>query len=688
MQENDSQQSQAAGTSRSRRVPWLFCCFLAALALVAYFKTLHNAALLHHVPNAYSDPLLDNTLLASQSLWPRIFTGDLLLATGGDYRPVGYALFAAIHLAFPDAGPVFWHVVLLLIHLAAGLVVFATMRRLVSALAAAGWAAVYLVHPGFLFLLNDVNSIYILWGLLFGALTLWLYTLSLARSTVVYRTLSVVLFLVAVFTFPPALIAPAFVCIIGLFHERHPVGTSVGLVYAFLIASVASIWAVPASLTLVGLLLLAAIFGAASGSRRSKFLGVGGALIPYLLVAVLRLAVSASVEVRPVFRVALTELQESGLLRVLQPAFAVRTMVFGSPLYLVALAGVSLAPLLLLIRARHRKVMVAGGLAALVCITVAGGVTYRNNVTYWSAMLRHRPRSVPVEVNMAEALIEAGQYGEARELLMHLRYEEKVGGLARDTVNVGLGRAYEGLGNDKVAGYYIFPRGSWWRAKIMKNLICHTADFAFRLGYISVAEHFWACSLVIDPYDVRLYNNLGRALIYKNFFRAARKHFEHTLSMQPENATALYYLSFLADVAKDKPARGHYASRWREVTGAAGEPDFSPIFDGFSFDKEKVQQWFSGRPLSLLQQEDAVRIILHDEEYVFWEVPLEVGRYFLRRGDYAAAEENLQVAYELSSQSPTVARALEDLHAARDRQGRLPAQENTWKDPPDAVYPQ
>ena len=61
---------------------------------------------------------------------------------------------------------------LLAIHVATGLVVFFVLPTLVEDLVAAMLTAAYVCHPLLAPFLNDVNTIYILWGLLFSALTL------------------------------------------------------------------------------------------------------------------------------------------------------------------------------------------------------------------------------------------------------------------------------------------------------------------------------------------------------------------------------------------------------------------------------------------------------------------------------------------------------------------------------------
>ena len=117
-------------TARFR--PALYVGVLIGVALIAYGPGLGNQALLHHVPSDVTDPVLDNPMLRSLALWPKIFTGEFLISTGGHYRPLGYALFALANSTWPDAGAAPWHLATLALHLAAAGLLFVTLRMLAA----------------------------------------------------------------------------------------------------------------------------------------------------------------------------------------------------------------------------------------------------------------------------------------------------------------------------------------------------------------------------------------------------------------------------------------------------------------------------------------------------------------------------------------------------------------------------
>ena len=89
-----------ASPAGSRRLG-LSAVVLIVLTCLAFGNTLGNSALLRHTPDAYRTPLLANAMLRSRVLLPKVFTGEFLLTTHGEYRPAGYALFGLINGALP-----------------------------------------------------------------------------------------------------------------------------------------------------------------------------------------------------------------------------------------------------------------------------------------------------------------------------------------------------------------------------------------------------------------------------------------------------------------------------------------------------------------------------------------------------------------------------------------------------------
>jgi tetratricopeptide (TPR) repeat protein len=373
----------------------------------------------------------------------------------------------------------------------------------------------------------------------------------------------------------------------------------------------------------------------------------------------------------PLFHDILRKLgQDDGVLtRQFEPWFVSRQMLAGSTLNIVCLILAGLIPAALLFRKEARPAAIGVVSALMLIATLQSNRHYRDSVRYWQWMDETRPGRPEIQLNLAGAYIDRGEWRRARDLLMHLRYEMRLGGLLSAAANAKLGEAYAGLGDDKLAGAYFLRIGSAEEVpnEEMKHPLMAAGDFFFRLGYVSSAEHYWACATVQDPYDVRLYNSLGRALMYRNFFRAAASYFRFVLSRDGDDVTALYHLAFVADVLGDDGETEHCSERWKAVTGSEHDIDFQPILDGYKFEREKVREWFADIPLVMAAfgtPVDGNRYVLRYEgkDYSFWEMPLDVGKYLAERGKHSAAAEYLQLAFLANPDSKEAAQMLVDIH--------------------------
>ena len=689
MKANDADTSTPADGPRKRYVPVVVCLMvLLALGIGAYADSFGNKALFHHVPDVFGTPILDDTLFRSSELLPKIFSKELLQTTYGEYRPLGYALFAVINRVMPRDACWPWHVVMLGIHFLAAAAVLLLLRLLVRDVIAVALAGLYMLHPLFTPILNDVNVIYFAWGMLFSVLTLWLYLVYLEKDDALCLLLSILCFAAATFTFGHAVLIPAFLLLLALFHRNSPRCAVAMLVYLTLAACLGGIARVPIGLTLGGLALLVVIVGVGIGSRKKDYLQVVKTLPPYLLIlGLFHLAIAPGVKPSPLVQFVLRGLHQSDLDRPLQLWFVGRQMLSSFPVVLGIIAA-ALMPLAFLLKRTARYVVLVIFLGLLFLATAYGNLNYRDDVTYWGNLSKDCLDQPAMRLNLVAAYLrqapsqKAGrrvQYLEkARDHLLYLKHEARARGLVGYVVDAELGRAYAGLGNDKVAGYhFLFTEKFAWGLKVMNNRLDATAEFCMRAGFISEAEHHWSCGLVLKPYDVRLYNNLGLALIRKNFLRGGMKYLRRGLLFEPDNPTALCYLAFAARELGDERAYNKYLSRWQSVTGGDIGPHFKRLKDAFTFDRARMMEWFSPEPMNLFQQiawnydeklvETPYAMKFRGKRYEFSEVPLEIGKYFMRRGKYAEARPHLELSYKLNPDSEETDRLLKE---TRERSNR------------------
>ncbi len=348
------------------------------------------------------------------------------------------------------------------------------------------------------------------------------------------------------------------------------------------------------------------------------------------------------------------DLKAFGLDQPFRPWAVGQTTLFGSPVNIVSVMVATLLPGLLLLRKRFIHLAIIISLGFLLFATVRWNPNYRDDTTYWERLNKAYPNRVPLQFQLAEVYLHQQHWQEALDILMGIKYEANIPHQFHDIVSIKVGRACAGLGKDKVAGYFFLLPGGTPVFVGTKHCLMAKGEFWFHLGYPSTGENCWASALVYDPYDVRLYNSLGRGLVYKNFFKAAAKHFRHTLSLQPNNPTALYYLAFISQLRGADKDYERYCQRWQAVTNSNGQVSFQRIYDGFNFQRDKTRRWFSGDPLTLAwytreasrAQANPYVVVAGTETHKFAEVPLEIGKYFIRQGNYRAAVRHLLTSYQ------------------------------------------
>ncbi|MCK5381906.1 MAG: tetratricopeptide repeat protein [Candidatus Latescibacteria bacterium] len=150
----------------------LMAMLLAVGLLIPSGGSLHAPTFIAHEESVLRLPLLDS--------WrniPLIFSRDFLIFTDGQFRPMSYALLAAVRTFVPVENILFWRLWLLAFHGLNALLVFSLVRRFSkhpwSAVLA---AAIFALHPLSSLVINDINAFHYVLGLTFylGALCCYL----------------------------------------------------------------------------------------------------------------------------------------------------------------------------------------------------------------------------------------------------------------------------------------------------------------------------------------------------------------------------------------------------------------------------------------------------------------------------------------------------------------------------------
>jgi tetratricopeptide (TPR) repeat protein len=286
---------------------------------------------------------------------------------------------------------------------------------------------------------------------------------------------------------------------------------------------------------------------------------------------------------------------------------------------------------------------------------------YTDDVKYWEEMneMTNRQNNV-VKLNLSKAYLKARRFDLAKKMLFHLKYENENHGLIDDIINTELGEIYFAHKKYKLAGYYFLkkPKKCFPGAdKIAKERLKKIGDFLFAIGFLSYAENRFACDVVLDPYDIELLKRLGKVLIYKNFFRAAGKYFEKVLEYDENNDSAIYYLAFISKMIGDKERYDIFQRKWKKITNNRADIDFQEIYDHYGYDKVRIQEYLSSDPVSLFLTGKTRFDYLYKYKgkvYNFWEVPLEIGRYFYNQKKYETSINYLLYAHKLNKKDKEI----------------------------------
>ena len=669
-------------TAEAKRRSPLWPAALGVLAAVAYANSVGNTALMHHEPDAFSDSVLDNGLLRGSATLPEIFSSKLLLATRGEYRPLGYALLATFASFVGTDAERAWHLLSIGLHLATALALLLLFRALLRTSEAFGLAAAYLTLPLFVPLVNDVNLAFLLWGHLFCGLTL-LWFLGYLRSPRwrhLYLLASAVAYAGALLSFCHAAAVLPLLVMVELLHARHGRAAAVALWLGAATMAAAVFAGVSVPVVAAALTIFVVVAAGAVVPARGDYGRLALHVAPFLLLLGGSVALSHEVSPPRIYEVALDLLEGSDLLAPSSADFAVRLALGSSILVPLSVLLAALMPLALLPRKPSFATIGMLGSVVLFCAaTLLSNRRYADDVGYWAHVAEQQPDRSSVEVNLAQALLASGEARRAGEILLGLKYasSEALPQAMFDTVGWKLGRVFEALGDDKIAGFYYFrvsePPAQLWHLKIMKNILREAGEFALRAGYLSCAEHYWAGGLVIDRYDPRLYTLLGRALIYKNFFRAAGRHLDRALELEPGEEVALYHRAFVAEAIGDRGSLSAFERQWKQAKGVEQAIDFGPLRRGFSFERDRMLTWFTADPFYFAKAAKRVDgnpfLLTYDgRTHSFAEVPLVIGSFLLEHEHFDKATGYLEYARHAA---PGMPQPVSQLVRAYEKLGRF-----------------
>ena len=224
---NPASEMPVTGTDRSR--PWV----IAALAVVvasALFAVTFNA----HTFLESSDCVLRLPLLAHVKHVPEIFGQHFMAFTGGQYRPLPYALLAVARTFVSADHAVFWHVWLVGFHVLNAMLVYTVARHFTRREGPALLVlAVFLLHPLGAAFGNQVNLFPDVLGGSFYLGSLACYLAWARRRRFHLYALALVLFVGGLLSSHVLLTLPVLILLYGLFYERTPAVRSIARVLPF-----------------------------------------------------------------------------------------------------------------------------------------------------------------------------------------------------------------------------------------------------------------------------------------------------------------------------------------------------------------------------------------------------------------------------------------------------------------------
>jgi len=649
------------------------------IGFIFSFLTVKNKALFFHPTSLYTDSLPQISLLGSKKLLAKIFSSELSIYTDGEYRPIPFFILSCLKLLLGNHfGPSAIHIFLIFVHLISTFTIFLIALRFLPEFAALLFSFMFLVHPILIISINDPNQIPISVGILFCLLSILYYVRYLEKRRKINFILSLLFFSIALLSSKIAIFVPIFTaifCHIGLKYKKIALGICIYFVLLFIFLSIYS--RISIKFLFVGALLFVLIFVINTAEKKELF-PVLSHLFIFSIFIFAWYFLSKYVGVKPVFKYPLAKMDSSEILKPFHLLFIWKSIFAKNMLYVFLLIPFFIVPFLLG-NEIWQNIIVAGFVLFFMTFSVVLCKAYKSDTRYWEAVNNNMDDPVSM-VNLAHAYISEKKYVEAENILYGLKFERgNLADLVKDTINVELGRLYHKMGKVKVSAYYFLqkPTGALPGAsKIAKWRLIPIGDFFFDLGYLSYAENYYASALVLDPYDMNIYRRLGEILVYKNFLRASLRYFDKVLSRDPKDKEAILYACFASKMIRDKDKYFCYKKMWEKETKT--KPDFKPIYAKFNHFSRDTRKMLSGDPVVLFYTGETNKKFvykLNNRKYVFWEVPLEIGKYFYRRGNYEAAIAFLQYAYGISGGKKEVE---EYLRMAQQKEA-IPTQEEIMR---------
>ncbi len=561
---------------------WALAAVAAALALVLVLTYL--PALRGPLSLSDRDSALRIPLVSSYRNIPFFFTRDFLMFSEGQFRPLSYAVLAAVRTVVPADRPLFWHLWLLGFHWLAAVLMFVVARRLLARtvpvirlVGAALGAGVYALHPLGSVVVTDVNQFHLLLGLVFylGALACYLRPVQRIRRTGEEgpgrkaRLATFVLFLAGIFTSKVVFTLPVLLLCYELLYRRSGLRRSIWrlLPYAAVVAVVWPLWwAWPAhplhyryhpypegagwtsvAHTLSGL-----------ASYGKGLLGMG---IPAVLKGLVRepsgwtdppvlLGAAALVLVVAggLWALGRRSLLGLGLLLLVLGLVPFASVAWHQVAYPLTWSNlyVSVAGLGLVVagalgsrvrrRAGRGRRLAAAGLVGLAVVgfgvkTMVLARDWADPLRYWERALRLNPDSARASVALGKVYLQREDPERALTYLFSPPVSELEGSAA------AMALYYARQGQFLPALIHLKAVHSTVSG-IVYGRVAVNAEVMELLGAPDYAEASWGRLLVGNPFNTEGMKQVARVLNIKGFPRAARRLLRHALTIDPKDAQA------------------------------------------------------------------------------------------------------------------------------------------------------
>ena len=564
---------EPAAIKKLRERPWLWALPVFAFGIALAFGPSWGAPTFL----ARDDSILRLPLLSNWRNVPIIFSRDFMPFSDGMYRPFSYALVAILRSAVSADAFVFWHTMLLAVHMLNAAMVFLLTRELTKHTGASLLAAgVFCFHPLSFVLVNDINNLHLLLGLSSYLGTALLYLAFRRSRRVPYFAFAFITFALGLLTSTVIITLPLLLIVYECVYQRLRKPGMMLAIGALLLLGLSAmvVWArmkpppllysypvgrgdaVPSFLSLVagarcyvlGLLLgwrvpvvLRDLLPLVSSWTDPSFLVGAGVIVLLLAVAF--------------WRMARRDAAGLGLCFMCATMIPFATTAWnpveahGSWVYLYgAMAGLAVAAGGLAKQAFSMRVpwLRRGIPAALILLVVHNGIRLsllnraaRSPVTFWQSVLTWNERSKTAQIELGKAYLTAGEPDKA---VKHL-FTPAVDSL--DESCVSLCRYYFRDGNLWAASIHaMFAKDDLAIAELWEALNC--LDHAeCRVGVV----------LSRNPCDTQALKLLARVFRKKGFLPDARRVIAQVADIDPSDTEAR---SMLAELDRDEP-RAHTA---------------------------------------------------------------------------------------------------------------------------------